>query len=293
MVCLEKLSYSQYYYDNLHFDKPVNWELGAGAGGMNCLTDLGGRKGAGRGFIKDLTFSTTRPAASIYLGALYHYTIGGRLELTYGNITAYDSIIGSTEGIAGGRYQRNLSFRSKILEAALLAEFHPLAWYAYNNRLGLPRFSPYLLGGIGLFTFRPTASLDGNRVSLNELHTEGQSFTEYADRRPYALTQCNIPVGIGVKYEASTLLNARLEVVHRVLFTDYLDDVSTSYISPEAFYGHLPASQAALAARLADRRKPSATGDKGSGIRGNSGKRDAYFTVQLKLGMVLNRQSAR
>jgi hypothetical protein len=284
MACLEKPLYSQYYYyDDLHYDTPISWEIGLGAGGMNCLTDLGGRKGPGKGFIKDLNLSNTRLCASAYGEALYHYTIGARLEFTYGSITAYDSMLGPD---GGGRYQRNLSFRSKILELSLLAEFHPLAWHAYNNGLALPRCSPYLLGGIGLFSFDPKAKRDGNWLSLSSLHTEGQGFVEYADRRPYQLTQCNIPVGLGLKYELSTLLHARLEIVHRLLFTDYLDDVSGSYINPEAFYRNLPPAQAALAAQLSDRRRPgSGKGER----RGNPDKKDAYFSVQVKMGLLLSR----
>jgi hypothetical protein len=292
IVCLEKPSYSQYYYyDDLHYDASVNWEFGLGAGGMNCFTDLGGRKGTGKGFMKDLNLSNTRLCASAYLEALYHYTIGGRLEFTYGSVTAYDSILGPGGGADGGRYQRNLSFRSKILELSLLAEFHPLACHAYSNGLTLPRFSPYLVGGIGLFTFDPKAKLNNNWLSLNDLHTEGQGFVQYTGRKPYKLTQCNVPVGVGVKYEVSTLLNARLEIVHRLLFTDYLDDVSTSYINPEAFYTNLPPAEAALATQLADRRRsPNHADDsKGSGIRGNPGKKDTYFSVQLKFGLLLSR----
>lgn len=292
MVCLKNLSYGQYYYyDDLHYDAPVSWEIGIAAGGMNCFTDLGGRKGTGRGFVKDLNLSNTRFCTSAYAEALYHYTIGGRLEFTYGSITAYDSVLRPGGGMADSRYRRNLSFRSRILELSLLAEFHPLAWHAYNNGLGLPRCSPYVIGGIGLFTFDPKAHLDNNWFSLNDLHTEGQGFREYASRRPYKLTQCNIPFGLGVKYEISTLLNARLEVVHRILFTDYLDDVSTSYINPEAFYTNLSAEQAVIAAPLADRRRPgnSSTDNNGGAIRGNPNKKDAYFSVQLKLGLLLSR----
>jgi hypothetical protein len=178
-----------------------------------------------------------------------------------------------------------------ILELSLLAEFHPLAWYAYNNGLEQPRCSPYVLGGIGLFTFDPKAKLNNNWLSLNDLHTEGQGFIQYRERRPYKLTQCNMPLGLGVKYEVSALLNARLEIVHRLLFTDYLDDVSSSYINPEAFYTNLPPTQAALAAQLADRRRPAnhSTGNRGGERRGNPGKKDAYFSAQVKLGLLLNR----
>jgi hypothetical protein len=292
MACSLKNVCAQYYFsDNLYYDSPVSWELGFAAGGMNCFTDLGGNKGAGKGFLKDLNLSNTRLCGSAYLTAMYRLSIGTRLELTYGQVTAHDSILAPGEGAAAGRYQRNLSFRSPVWEASLLAEIHPLSWIAYNNGQALPRWSPYMLGGVGLFAFNPKAKLNGNWFSLNDLRTEGQGFAAYAERRPYRLTQCNVPLGVGLKYELSTYLNARLEVVHRVLFTDYLDDVSGSYVNPEAFYLYLSPEKAALATQLADRRRLTqhANGDPNGEQRGNPAKKDAYFSVQLKMGLLLNR----
>jgi len=50
-------------------------------------------------------------------------------------------------------------------------------------------------------------------------------------------------------------LNVRFEIVHRILFTDYLDDVSTDYINPNLFSQYLPARQAAIAKQLYGRKK--------------------------------------
>jgi hypothetical protein len=288
MLSLGNLSKAQpYYYNHWYNDSPTTWELSAGAGGMNCFTDLGGRKGNGRGFIKDLNLVNTRFCAGLYLGILYENTIGARLELTCGKITAYDSILKDHQA---GRYRRNLHFRSIIMELALLAEFHPLNWLAYASSREGSRFSPYLLAGVGVFTFNPQAQINGNWIFLNALHTEGQGFTEYPNRKPYKLTQCNIPAGIGLKYEISSLLNMRIEVIHRILFTDYLDDVSTSYISSESFYRYFDPWRAAQAAKLADRRNlPQPPDNQTNEKRGNPGKNDAWFSIQVRLGILLNR----
>jgi len=48
-------------------------------------------------------------------------------------------------------------------------------------------------------------------------------------RKKYGLTQLSIPFGGGVKMALSDDINLRLEVGLRKLFTDYLDDVSTTY----------------------------------------------------------------
>ena len=53
MLGLVQNANAQYSYDDdLYYDNRVTYELGGSIGTMNCLTDLGGRKGVGKGFIK-------------------------------------------------------------------------------------------------------------------------------------------------------------------------------------------------------------------------------------------------
>jgi hypothetical protein len=153
-------------------------------------------------------------------------------------------------------------------------------------------FSPYVLAGVALFQFNPQAVYEGNWVDLNPLKTEGQGFRNYHDRSVYRLTQAAIPMGLGLRYEASALLNLKIELVHRFLFTDYLDDVSKNYIDPAAFDANLKPDQATIARKLADRRAeldPSFIGKEGE-KRGNSLNNDSYFSLTLKLGIILNRK---
>lgn len=292
VLCLKKPAHAQhYYYNDQSSDAPFTWELGASAGGMNCFTDLGGNKGAGKGFMKDLNPSCTRFSTGIHLSALYQSILGARLEVIYGKVTAADSVLKNTPSGSQGRYQRNLHFSSSIMEVSLLAEFHPLACLAWRKGNDPSRLSPYLLAGVGLFYFNPQAKIGNNWFYLNPLHTEGQGFKEYPDRTLYRLTQLNIPAGAGCRLQLSNILTARFEILHRILFTDYLDDVSTAYINPEAFGTNLNAMEAEKALRLSDRRaeldhnQPQTWPAK----RGNAGKKDAYFTVQLKIGLLLNR----
>jgi hypothetical protein len=53
----EKLSAQYYFYDNNYYETPILFELGASVGVMNCLTDLGGGKGVGKKFVKDVNMS--------------------------------------------------------------------------------------------------------------------------------------------------------------------------------------------------------------------------------------------
>jgi hypothetical protein len=59
------------------------------------------------------------------------------------------------------------------------------------------------------------------------LSTEGQGI--YPDKKPYSLWQPTIPFGGGVKFAITENLRIGFEIGLRKLFTDYLDDVSTSY----------------------------------------------------------------
>lgn len=290
ILCAHQASGQYYFYDNDYLEPDVLWEAGVSVGAMNALTDLGGKKGAGKGGIKDLNARHYNFAGGFYIGALYHHIIGGRLDLTFGKVSGSDNALMGDVGVAEGRLLRNLSFMSKITEGALLAEFHPLPLFESHAREP-SFFSPYLVGGVGLFHFNPQAFNGYEWVDLQPLHTEGQGFAAFPDRKPYKRTQVNFPLGIGIKYEVSAFLNARLEVMHRFLNTDYLDDVSTTYIDPSRFAEELSPKLAEQAVLLADRRQeldPSVVTREGS-IRGNPGRTDSYFTVQFKLSMSIGR----
>jgi len=173
-----------------------------------------------------------------------------RLEGTFGQVVGYDSILKSVASSTFGRYERNLSFKSKISEAQLAVEVHPLFFKKYDDE-DPPRLSPYAVAGVGLFSFDPQAKLNGQWYSLQPLHTEGQGFAEYPDRKEYKLNQLNIIAGAGIKYELSPAFNLRFELIHRFLNTDYLDDASqTDYIDPTLFYNYLTPNLAANTTHL-------------------------------------------
>lgn len=280
---------AQYYYHNdKYYASDVVLELGGSAGIMNSLTDLGGKKGIGKNFIKDLNWKVSRPSFSIYAIAMYKYAVGLRLEGTFGSIQSYDTILKKVAPSTRGRYERNLSFKSSITDIQLAFEFHPLFLKSYNENES-PYWSPYLVAGIGFFSFNPEAKLNGQWHSLQPLRTEGQGFAEYPDRKIYKLKQLNIPLGIGIKYEVNSSINARFEIVHRVLFTDYLDDVSTEYIDPLIFYNYLSATQASIAGQLYNRQRELNPGymPKVNEQRGDPKDNDSFFSIQLKIGMAI------
>jgi hypothetical protein len=218
---------------------------------------------------------------------MYQNMVGARIEATIGNIEGADStILGKSNNLVS-KNVRNLSFRSKIAEVALLAEFHPLTLINYEI---LPFLSPYVLAGIGYFSFNPQAQYNGEWVNLQPLHLEGQGFSEYPDRTVYKLRGFNVPVGVGLRYEISDQLNVRLEFLHRILFTDYLDDASTkTFINPALFAKYLVPAQAATARALYNRSKDGTIPI----FRGHVREKDSYMTLSLKIGVLLGREGSK
>ena len=295
-LSVEKASAQYYFYDNKYYDNPLTFELGGSIGIMNCLTDLGGNKGVGKKFVKDLNLGKTQLAGSISLTAMYEYMFALRLEATFGTVQADDKVLAKVAPSTYGRYERNLSFKSKITDFMLGLEIHPLYIIGRNDEeKEPPLISPYLLTGIGFFSFKPQAKLNGKWVDLQPLSTEGQGFAEYPDRKRYSLNQLNIPLGIGAKYDIGSTLSLRAEFVYRKLNTDYLDDVSKEYIDPTLYANYFTGAKLTNALLLNDRQyelNPGHTTVVG-GERGHSKNKDAYFTFNVKIGYTFGRERIR
>ncbi len=283
ILCLVSVLFSfqvtaqYYFYNDKYYDKDLITDIGIGLGGMNALTDLGANAGVLR---------TVRPEASVYAGLMYRDIVGLRLEVTRGKVGSADSL---NKNPRSWSRLRNLSFTSPISEISLIAEFDPLMLHYYPD--GVPPVSPYLLAGLGWFSFNPQTYYQGRWVDLQPLHTEGEGFAEYKHRPNYHLSQVNIPIGGGLKYELSELVTLRLELIYRFLFTDYLDDVSTTYIDPSLFAKYLSPANAALAKALYSRRGEVDPGYHTpiGAYRGNPRQNDAYYTFSLKLEINLGR----
>ncbi len=207
--------------------------------------------------------------------------------MTYKNI--YDN--------AYFRFKRNLNFQSKISEGSLLLEIIPFKFINYNKSISQMALQPYFLLGIGLYKFNPQGSYfddiqdDYVWVDLQPLRTEGQGMTEYPTRKEYKLTQANIPFGMGIRYAISDKTSLSFEFVGRKLFTDYLDDVSTNYISPALFSKYLNEEDAAIAkiinnkSNIIDPDNPYQVGNK----RGNPKRNDFYYSFNLKFSVRISK----
>ncbi|MDQ6762426.1 MAG: DUF6089 family protein, partial [Bacteroidota bacterium] len=226
----------------------------------------------------------------IFFSTVYKNEIALRIEATFGQIHAYDSILKKVAPTTNERYERNLSFRSSISEISVVAEFHPFYIFGnYDNERYPPAVSPYLLGGIGYYHFNPEAKLNNNYINLQPLSTEGEGFAEYPNSKPYKLSQLCFPLGLGARYDVSPIINLRAEIVTRVLQTDYLDDVSGRYIDPSVYGNYFSGTKLQQALLLNDRHKPGASTAHPNGIRGRPKNNDSYITFNIKLGLTLGR----
>lgn len=300
-IFIPKLEAQTYYDDYVPTD--IVMEAGGSFGTMHCLTDLGGNEGVGKRFIKDLNLRQTRFNSGFYFGALYKNKFGLRLEATFGSVSASDDELSDVpvNDIARTRYNRGLNFRSNITEFSLLAEAHPLFIFVdwENREMDPPSFSPYLTAGIGYFSFNPQAELDGNFIDLQPLSTEGQGLKEFPDRQPYKLRQFNFPFGAGIRYDISPLIHVKGEFLYRKLNTDYLDDVSTTYIDGQSLYelNGFSGNRLINAINLNNRSRikevdlNEATGTwKAGSKRGSQLNNDSYFTFNIKIGIYLKRR---
>jgi hypothetical protein len=124
------------------------------------------------------------------------------------------------------------------------------------------------------------------------LNTEGQGSTLYPDRKPYSAMALCLPIGVGIKYSLNERFNIGFEVLYRFTGTDYLDDVSTTYVDPIVFYDPASGLPPPAAFYLHDR--SNETGEP-IGIpgraRGNSKQKDQFVTAMFHV--TFNLQSYR
>lgn len=147
------------------------------------------------------------------------------------------------------QHRRNLSFNSNIWELTLQGDFN---FFRFVQGDPYYRFTPYITLGAGIFSYDPYAYYYGQKIYLRPLGTEGQGYAQYSDRRPYGTMAICVPFGLGVKYNLTDRVNIGFEIVHRFTNTDYLDDVSTTYVDPSIF-PKLPDGSASIAELLQDR----------------------------------------
>jgi hypothetical protein len=246
-------------------------EFGFSVGAAHYFGDLNTRSGLNR----------PKPALGIFFKKQFGNYVGLRVSGHYAQV-GYSDIYSKNE------YQklRNLSFNSNIYEFAVQGDFN---FYKYVPNNMEYNFTPYITLGLGLFGFDPTAIDDnGDKQYLRTMHTEGQT-------GDYQTMKICIPFGLGVKYSVNSKVNLSFEITHRFTTTDYLDDVSTTYVglyNPDGsknistgFWGPDPNSNNYIltpAGQLQDRSEGQILGVAGR-QRGWSKQKDQYVIAEIGL----------
>lgn len=251
------------------------WELGFGAGVSSYWGDLNSES-----FSDNFT----------------NMNVAGNLHMRYnfGNFAARGLLtIGKLEGsdknsLDEGRLMRNLSFFTPITELSMLGEWNIFGFDPTDNE---SVFTPFVALGAGVLKFDPRTEYEGQTVHLQPLGTEGQGIAGNPGR--YSLTQLVIPMGGGVKFRLTRNLIGSVEMIGRATFTDYIDDVSTTYAS----YEDLLTNNGALSANVAQRVDEFLGLPEGSNAeftngtkRGGADVNDYYFTVMINLSYNLGRK---
>jgi len=237
-------------------------EFGVGLGSGHYFGDLNTR---GR-------LNRPKLAGSIFFRKNFGNYIAARISASYARLGYSD--VYNTHNLYMNL--RNLSFNTSVWELALQGDFN-----FFRFMPGEPgyNFTPYVTVGIGVFSYDPYAYLQGQKIYLRPLGTEGQGSSLYPDRNPYSSMAISIPFGAGVKYAINERTNIGFEILHRFTNTDYLDDVSKTYVDPAVFPTN-PDGSPSNAFLLSDR---SYELGEPIGIpgrqRGNSKQKDQFVTA--------------
>lgn len=212
---------------------------------------------------KRFTFDQSRLAA----GAGLSYEITEKIlingGLTVGSVTAADKRNSKNT-------LRNLSFFSAVTEGHVTGEYYLRDLYGYT-------VSPYVFAGIALYHFNPyTKDSSGNKYFLRPLSTEGQGFV--ANKKEYNVTQLSIPFGAGIKFALNNTVRLGIEAGMRKLFTDYLDDVSTTYADQSLLLRNRGPKAVELAFRGGELKNGTAYPAAGAQRGGSKAKDWYYFT---------------
>lgn len=253
-------------------------EYGSGfiLGGANYSGDLSGAK-------ISPTIAQMLPAFGVLLDIQPVNGIRLRMQIAYAQVQGADRFSNKI-----WQKERNLDFKTGIIEGAIISELHLLKWIPATAEW---ISSPYIFGGIALFNFNPRTKYKGDWIYLQPLGTEGQGLSEYPNKRPYEKTTFSFPMGAGLEININETVSVALELGWRWTLTDYLDDLSGTY----ADYDVLKNGNGDLAALLAYR-KHELSGViepypfKEGAIRGNPDVNDIYAMGMLKIVYHWNRK---
>lgn len=170
---------------------------------------------------------------SYYLGELnqthfqpFNLGFGPRLRYNYderiglkGGVTIAE--ISGDDANSNNSFQqdRSFAFSSQLIEGAIIGEFNFFAYSALDSKAKIT--TPFFFLGLGYTYHNPKANFNGILISTQGLQTEGVS---------YKKNILSIPMGVGYKLRANRF-SFEFTWGIRKTYSDYLDDVSTNFLS--------------------------------------------------------------
>ena len=197
------------------------WDFGVHIGGANYLGEMGGKEQTRRDFIWDLKMSQTRWCFGGFARRKINRLVSVNAGLLYFRLQGADALSTNPQ-----RVGRNLNFRNDMLEAYLRGEF---TIFADNDLGGKGRYKTdfRLFGYVGVAGFYHNPKGQINREG--EFYNLANYDTELVD---YSNIGVAVPVGIGFHFTKRRRHRFGWDFGWRTTFTDYIDDVSTTYVDP-------------------------------------------------------------
>lgn len=186
---------------------------------------------------------------------------------------------------------RNLDFFSPILQLAMGADWNILGFNIQEQKA----FTPFITAGASLFYINPMTTYEGKKIALHPLGTEGQYLDGYPEQKPYSHFQPSLQFGGGLKMLTGKFILS-VESIMSYTFTDYIDDVSTIYITYPELYEAGPLT-AALANRQGEYLNSEPVVVPSGTQRGNPETNDIFGMITIRVGIPIlmnaNQSNAR
>ena len=166
----------------------------------------------------------TKQSLGIFFRKQFNDYIGLRVSGTYAQLH-YNS---KNQSNPAYQQAQKLYFYDDVYEFAVQGDFN---FFKFNPLEPYQRFTPYITLGLGLINYSPYVLLDPkdqneyglpSKLYLKNLTTE--------EEKSYTTMALSCPLGVGLKYSINKKIGFFAEAVYRFTNTDYLDDVSKTYI---------------------------------------------------------------
>jgi len=264
LILLLVLALSTQLADAQRYNLGFGWRMGA----ANFLGDIGGGD-LSRNFVFNMELKDTRFATGPFVTYRFHPLFAVQGGITYARLRGEDS-----ESENRARRGRNLSFKNDIFEIAGKLEFYPqvlsLSDVGYRGRYRVD-YQTYFFAGAGAVIHSPKAEFNGQNYKLRKLMTEGEKYS------PVAFV---MPFGGGFFFTFRRQHRVGFEFSWSWTFTDYLDDISGTYVDPSMMSSDPMA--AVLANRYIDQPNvPDGLNYTPGSKRGDITDRDNYMFVSV------------